>query len=132
MSVGRGELAFGLTDTDDAIVEIENGQSVSLVYPDQGDGEMGTLFIPNTLCIIKGCPHPQQARELVDYLLSPAIERTLAQGPSAQFPVNPAVRQRSRAAPPQVVHWMDVDFQAAAAQWERASTFLRELFASAE
>ncbi len=132
LSVGRGELAFGLTDTDDAMIEIENGRSVTIVYPDQGEEEMGTLFIPNTLCIIKGCPHPQQARDLVDYLLGPDVERQLAEGPSAQFPVNPAVRQRSRAAPAEAVRWMEVDFRAAAAQWEQASTFLRDVFAAAE
>ncbi len=132
VAVAHGELAFGLTDTDDAIIEVEQGRRVTLVYPDQGEGKMGTLFIPNTLCIINDCPHPQQARALVNYLLSPVVERALAEGPSAQFPVNPAVHEHSRAEPAEPVRWMDVDFRAAAAQWETASTFLRELFASAQ
>ncbi len=131
LSVASGELAFGLTDTDDAMIEIEGGQTVAIVYPDQGKDQMGTLFIPNTLCIIKGGPHPDAARELVDYLLRPDIERQLAACPSAQFPVNPKVKQRSRAAADEPVRWMDVDFRAAAEQWDQASTFLRDLFASA-
>jgi len=131
LSVARGELAFGLTDTDDAIIEIEGGQPVVMVYPDQGEGQMGTLFIPNTLCIIKGCPHPEAARELVDYLLGPKVERQLALGPSAQFPISSDVAQRSRAAPDQPVRWVEVDFRAAAEQWDQASVFLRDLFATA-
>ncbi len=132
LAVGRSELAFGLTDTDDAMIEVEGGKPVVLVYPDQRDGELGTLFIPNSLGILKGAPHPQQARALVDYLLGPEVERALAEGPSAQFPVNPAVTVRSRAAPTEPVRWMAVDFRAAAEQWDQASAFLRDLFASAE
>ena len=34
-AVAAGSLAFGLTDTDDALVEIEKGMPVAIVYPDQ-------------------------------------------------------------------------------------------------
>ncbi len=86
LAVGRGELAFGLTDTDDAIIEVENGQPVRIVYPDQAEDEMGTLFIPNTVCLIKGSPNPEEARQLLDYLLTPEVESTLALGRSLSFP----------------------------------------------
>src|SRR5262249_26014237 len=97
--VGRGKTptgrpaAVGLTDTDDALSEVRAGQDVSLVFPDRagGPGRMGTLFIPNTLAIPKGAPNPEAARRLVDYLLSPAVEKSLAEGPSAQIPLNPEV-----------------------------------------
>ena len=74
-AVAAGTLAFGLTDTDDALVEIERGMPVAIVYPDQGEGQIGTLFIPNTLALIKGSPNPQAAEKLVDYLLSAEVER---------------------------------------------------------
>ncbi|MHB8972687.1 MAG: extracellular solute-binding protein [Pirellulaceae bacterium] len=132
VAVGRGELAFGLTDTDDAIIEREAGQPVEIIYPDQQEGGMGTLFIPNTVAILRGAPHPQQARALVDHLLSGAVETQLAEGPSAQFPVNPRNSVRSRVAPVEPVRWMEADFAAAAEQWETAAVFLRDLFATAE
>jgi iron(III) transport system substrate-binding protein len=132
LAVARGDVAFGLTDTDDAMVEIDAGRPVEIVYPDQQEGGVGTLFIPNTIAIIQGGPHPEQARALVDYLLSAAVETQLAQGPSAQFPVNPHVGVRSRAASDVSVRWMKADFAAAADQWETAATFLRDLFATAE
>ncbi|MBM4088630.1 MAG: extracellular solute-binding protein [Planctomycetes bacterium] len=132
MAVGRGDLAFGITDTDDAIVELEQGRPVAIVYPDQHDDGLGTLFIPNTLCIIKGGPHPMEARHLVEYLLTATVETKLAQGHSAQFPVLPGVSVGSRAAPPHPVRWMDADFQQAAAHWDAATGVLRELFATAE
>jgi iron(III) transport system substrate-binding protein len=132
IAVGRGDVAFGLTDTDDAIIEKETGRPVEIVYPDQQAGGIGTLFIPNTVAIIRGGPHPEQARALVDYLLSAPVETQLAQCASAQFPVNPQVTARSRAASADDVRWMPVDFAAAAEQWEMAATFLRDLFASGQ
>ncbi len=86
MSVAGGQLAFGLTDTDDAIIEVEKGMPVAIVYPDQGEGGLGTLFIPNTLAILRGCPHEENARRLVDYLLSPAVEKKLAEGAQRKRP----------------------------------------------
>lgn len=132
LNVGRGDLAFGLTDTDDAVIELEAGKPVTIIYPDQQDGGMGTLFIPNTLAIVRGAPHADQARKLVDYLLGGDVESKLAEGPSAQFPVNPAVKTRSRVAPETEVRWMPADFTAAAEQWDSAGTLLRDLFATAD
>lgn len=128
LAVGRGQLAFGLTDTDDAIIELDQGRPVTIVFPDQAPDQLGTLFIPNTLCIMRNGPHPESARRLVEFLLSADVERRLAAGASAQFPVNPAVEDVSRAAPDQPVRWMEVDFAAAAEAWETAAELMREIF----
>ena len=132
LSVAAGRLAFGLTDTDDAIIELEKGRPVAIVYPDQGDDGLGTLFIPNTLSIIKGCPNPVEARRLVDYLLAPPVEEKLAAGPSAQIPLNPEVKGDVRVETPRTVKAMQIDFQSAAARWDTARRFLRDEFATGE
>jgi iron(III) transport system substrate-binding protein len=128
-AVGRGQLAFGLTDTDDAIIEIDNGRPVKIIFPDQQPDQMGALFIPNTLCLIKGSPNSANARRLMDYLLTPAVEINLARGRSAQFPVNTTVDEPSRALPTDTVRWMEVDFESAADHWESAQAALTEIFA---
>ncbi len=129
LDVGSGALAFGLTDTDDAIIERDRGSPVAIVFPDQADDQIGTLFIPNTLAIIKGCPNPERARQLVDFLLEPTVEERLAKGESAQFPVNPAVETSSRAAPKGAkIKWMEADFNAAAEKWETASGYIERQF----
>ena len=132
LAVARGELAFGLTDTDDAIIELEKGFPVRIVYPDQGPVQLGTLFIPNTLALMKGSPNAELAQQLVDFLLSPQVERMLAAGPSAQIPLNPNVERSSRVESPSTVRAMTVDFEAAAEQWNAAANFLRQEFATAE
>ena len=128
LAVAAGQVAFGLTDTDDALAEVEKASPVAIVYPDQGDGQMGTLFIPNTLAIVAGSPHPEAARRLVDYLLSPEVEARLAAGPSAQIPLNSAVMVKPRVETPKTIRAMQVDFSAAADRWTAAARFLRDEF----
>ena len=129
LAVASGQVAFGLTDTDDAIIELEKGLPVAIVYPDQQPDQMGTLFIPNTVCILKNCPHPENAKKLVNYLLSPDVEAKLAQGASAQIPLNTKVTIEPRIKTPNTIRGMKVNFAAAAKQWNEAAQFLREQFA---
>ena len=128
IKVAKGQLAFGLTDTDDAMIEINRGAPVSIIYPDQMEDGLGTLFIPNTLSIIRGCKHPQRAEHLVDYLLSTEVEAMLARGESAQIPLNPKTEVEAQVETPQTIRAMEVDFRDAAAHWNEAATFLRDLF----
>jgi iron(III) transport system substrate-binding protein len=127
-AVAGGDLAFGITDTDDAIIEVDGAMPVAIVYPDQGSDGLGTLFIPNTLAIIKGSPNAAAARRLVDYLLSPEVEAKLAAGESAQIPLNPACKAKPRVETPPKIQAMKVDFDKAAEKWDAAAEFLKERF----
>ncbi len=127
LGVSSGELDWGLTDTDDAIIEVESGKPVSIVFPDQGEDEFGTLFIPNTLAVIQGAKHPIAAASLVDYLVSEKVESRLTMSSSAHFPVWPTASESSRI-PSENVRWADVDFEAAAPQWEQVRETLLEVF----
>ena len=130
-AVGAGTLAFGLTDTDDALTEVEHGMPVEIIYPDQEEGGLGTLFIPSTLALVKGSPHPRAAEQLLDYLLTPEVEQRLSEGPSAQIPLQPGVPASPRVKTPGEVRTMDIDFAAAAAKWDAAAKFLRDEFTAA-
>lgn len=129
LAVSRGEIAIGLTDTDDAYAELEKGQPVEMIYPDREADQLGTLFIPNSLSILRGRPHPDAARQLVEYLLSPEVEARLANGPSGQIPLNPQVAVPVKFETPQTVKAMEVDFAEAARQWDAAARFVRDEFA---
>ncbi len=128
-AVGSGQAAFGLTDTDDAMGEIAAGSPVAIVYPDRDPGALGTLFIPNTLAVIKGAPHPEAARALADHLLSPEVEAALANGPGAQIPLLKTTEVSARVETPRTVHAMPVDFEEAAALWDKVAAFLADEFA---
>jgi iron(III) transport system substrate-binding protein len=128
-AVGAGQIAVGLTDTDDAVGELAAGSPVAIVYPDRRPDQLGTLFLPNTLAVIKGAPHPRAAEALADDLLGPEVEAALARGPGAQIPLNPRVTATPQVETPRTVHAMDVDFEAAAKLWDRVAVFLASAFA---
>jgi iron(III) transport system substrate-binding protein len=128
-AAGSGQIAFGLTDTDDAMGEIDAGSPVTIVYPDREPGGLGTLFIPNTLAIIKRSRHQKEAEALADHLLSPEVEAALARGPSAQIPLLKSTNVAARVETPRTVLAMEVDFEKAAKLWDRTAAFLTAEFA---
>jgi iron(III) transport system substrate-binding protein len=127
-AVKDGLAAVGLTDTDDALETIKESPDVAMIFPDR-DG-MGTLFIPNTLAIIRGCPNPDGARKLVDYLLSAEVETKLAEGGSHQIPLNPDVKATlpPQMETPRTVKPMDVNFAKAADLWDEVQKFMASEF----
>lgn len=87
--VARGEVKLGLTDTDDVNVALEDGQPIAMVLPDK-DG-LGVPVMPNMVSLIANAPHPDEARRLIDYLLSADVERQLAQSEAVQIPLHAGV-----------------------------------------
>ncbi|MCA8957086.1 MAG: extracellular solute-binding protein [Planctomycetes bacterium] len=92
-----GKLAFALTDTDDFHVALRKGNPVAAVFPDQEDGGLGTMLIPNSVAMVKGAPHPEAARKLIDFILSKEVEGLLAAARSAQIPLRADVTGPSEA-----------------------------------
>lgn len=86
-----GEKWVGLTDTDDANDALSESKPVRMVYPDQGEDQIGTLIIPNTVALINKAPHKENAQKLIDYLISFETESKLAHAKSAQMPLLPNV-----------------------------------------
>ena len=128
-AVGAGSMAIGLTDTDDAMEEVASGHPVAVIYPDRSPDGLGTLFIPNTVAVVKGAPHLDEAVALANYLLSSEVETALANGPSAQIPLNRKTQAPARVETPRTVKPMAVDFGKAADLWDKVAAFLAEEFA---
>ena len=87
--VARGEVKVGLTDTDDVNVAMKDGQPVDLVLPDRNG--LGVPVMPNMVSLIANAPHADEGRRLIDYLLSPDVERQLAQSEAVQIPLHAGV-----------------------------------------
>ena len=87
--VARGDAKVGLTDTDDVNVAIEDGQPVAMVLPDTAG--LGVPVMPNMVSLIANGPHAEEGRGLIDYLLSPDVERRLAQSDAVQIPLHAGV-----------------------------------------
>ena len=72
--VARGEAWIGLTDSDDiADAQQEGAPIVALPVTQE------TLFLPNTVGVIKNCPHPEAAQRLYDFLRDPKTSQRLVE-----------------------------------------------------
>jgi iron(III) transport system substrate-binding protein len=133
--VSEGRFAVGLTDTDDAIGELEAGKPVAIIFPDAAGSpahpRLGTLYLPNTLALVKGAPDSAGGKKFIDYLLKPETEKKLAEGGAYQFPVHPNVKSAPHPAlkTRHEVKRMEVDFEKAADLWDQTQEFLRQEFA---
>jgi len=121
---GRFPVAF--TDTDDVNVAIQSGKPVKMVYPDS-DG-IGTLLIPNTVALIKGCPHPDKGKILIDYLLSREVESKLAFCESANMPLRDGVKKPPHVPEFSSIKAMEVDYYKVAENLDKSARFCQGLF----
>lgn len=82
-AVGKGKFAVGLVDTDDALVGIEQGLPIEMVYYDQENDGMFSVF--QTLSLVKGGKNQANAKTLIDYLLRNTIEQQLIEMNAVQM-----------------------------------------------
>jgi iron(III) transport system substrate-binding protein len=111
--VGQGAIAFGFTDTSDFRLVRHEGHPVIAVYPDQDS--IGTLLIPNTVAKVRGGPNPENARTLIEFLLSDRAEAILAHHPRGHIPLKPDIDRPDEVIvpgdPPDGFRTMNVDYQ---------------------
>lgn len=126
--VSSGQVAVGLSDSDDASEAIADGQPIRAVVLDQigtGDTALGTLVIPNTVSLIAHGPNPSGARKVIDFLLS-ADSLTMLANSCAQAPLVPGVPIPESVVALDGIVAMDVDYAATAERLNRIMTILKE------
>jgi iron(III) transport system substrate-binding protein len=111
--VALGELWFGITSTIDAHVAVDGGKPVVVVFPDQEPGGIGCLEGYGTVAMTAGAPHPEEAVELIRYVVSSKTERILAAGPAQSVGMLPGSEDVHPAWIPRGLHVMDVDWDQA-------------------
>ncbi len=128
IAVSAGQAAWGVTDSDAAIVEVELRNPVAIVFPDQDSSQLGTLRIPSTVAVLKGAEHPVSAGVLADYLIEPATEDRLSMGNGSEIPLHRDSKFPSRVLSSGPVRWMNADFEAAGEGHDEWISELRNRF----
>ncbi|MGL4421280.1 MAG: ABC transporter substrate-binding protein [Gemmataceae bacterium] len=134
LGVAEGKYAFGLTDSDDALIELEKKAPVRIVLLDAkghpAHPRLGTILIPNTLAIIEKAPNPAGAVSMRDHLLSATLEEQLATSGAYQLPLRngAAVPERWQMLGIASAKRMEVNFEHAATLWEITQEKLRKVF----
>jgi iron(III) transport system substrate-binding protein len=120
--VVAGDVAFGLTDSDDAAEALAAGAPVTVVIPDQSD--LGALVMPSSVVRIRRGPHEAPARQLIDALLSADTERRMAE--SGHMPLRAGVSVPRGVHRLEDLRAMTVDFAKVADAMERLQPWLKQ------
>lgn len=123
--VMNGELAFGLTDTDDAFEAKKESDEIDYVFLDQQEGGIGTLIMPNALSLIKGSPRGENGRKLADYLLSRETEAKLAKS-CAQMPLIKGTEVPDNVPSLDNIEPMNIDYNTTSDKLETIQPWLKE------
>jgi iron(III) transport system substrate-binding protein len=120
--VVRGDVKIGLTDTDDVNVALEAGQPIGMVLPDRHG--MGVPVMPNMVSLIRGAPRADEGKKFIDFLLSPDVERMLAQSEAIQIPLHTGVDGPKNIPPLSSFKPMTLDYSQAATRVESVTARL--------
>jgi iron(III) transport system substrate-binding protein len=123
--VASGEFVFALVDSDDGVSRMRQGKAVAMVYPDQHDGGAGCFVVPNAVVLIKGGPHPETAKKLMDYLLSKETEKKLAFADCAQIPLHAGVETPPELRRIEDLRTMQVNYAEVARKMQEIQPFLK-------
>ncbi len=123
--VASGEFDFALVDSDDGVSRMKQGKPVEVVFPDQGKAEVGSFIVPNAVVLIKGAPHPDNAKRLIDYLLSKETGRKLAFADCAQIPLHAGVETPPVVKRIETIKTMKVDYAEVARKMQEIQPLLK-------
>ncbi len=113
-------------DSDDAANRIRQGRPIEIVYPDQGENGIGCLIVPNAVMLIKGAPHPDNGKKLIDFLLSKETERKLAIAACAQIPLHSGVETPSEVKRIEQIKAMAISYAKVARKLQEIQPFLKQ------
>lgn len=121
--VMNGEIACGLTDTDDAFEAMKESDEVGMLFLDQKG--MGSLIMPNTVSLIANAPHIANAKRLMNYILSKETEAKLAVS-CAQMPLHKGVKTPEGISSLDHIVPMEIDYDRSSIKLEEIQKYLKE------
>ena len=124
--VAAGASQFGLVDSDDVYSRRRQGQPIDGVYPDQDEQGLGCFIVPNAVLLVRDSPHSEAGKKLIDYLLSPATEKKLAESDAAQIPLHPGVETPQDVRRLETLKVMKVDYAQVAAKMQAIQPLLQD------
>ena len=121
---GRGEIAIAIIFLHDAIYHAEEGYPVTPMVPKEGTGyEIGGLSL------VKGAPHPELAKQFMDWVVSAEAQETQAKVGAYQLPTNTTAKVPDVSIPIDAVKTVNYDFSWVAENGVRITDrWTREVF----
>lgn len=125
-AVGAGEFAIGLVNHYYYHLQKAEGSPVAVVYPDQGEGQMGLITNATSAAIVKGGPNAAAARAFMDFLISEAGQKLFAEL-NYEYPLRAGVPLNPDVAPLENFRLANVNVAAAAQEFDATFDLMERL-----
>jgi iron(III) transport system substrate-binding protein len=116
-AVGVGEFKLGLVNHYYYYLQQAEGSPVGIVFPDQGEDQVGLITNATAAAIIKGVPNADAAQAFLDFLVSPEGQKLFAEV-NYEYPVVVGVKLREGVQPLDDFRLVNVDVAKAAQDFE--------------
>lgn len=116
-AVGAGEFQIGLVNHYYYYLQQAEGSKVGIVFPDQGEGQIGLITNATAAGIVDGAPNPATAQVFMDFLISAEGQKLFAEL-NYEYPLLPGVEIHSKVQPLSGFHFADVNVAQAALEFD--------------
>lgn len=97
-AVGAGEFALGLVNHYYYHLQLAEGSQVGVIFPDQGEDQIGLITNVTAAAVVKGAPNAAAAHAFIDFLISPEGQKLFAEQ-NYEYPLLPGVALREGVQP---------------------------------
>ncbi|HEX5839808.1 MAG TPA: extracellular solute-binding protein [Anaerolineales bacterium] len=116
-AVGAGEFKLGLVNHYYYHLQKAEGSNVGIIYPDQGEGQIGLITNATAAAVVNGAPHVDAAQAFMDFLVSPEGQKLFAEQ-NYEYPLLPGVELHPDVQPLDEFRFADVNVVEAAQDFE--------------
>lgn len=116
-AVGAGEFKIGLVNHYYYHLQLQEGSNVGVIYPDQGEGQIGLFTNATAAAVVNGAKNPATAQAFLDFLVSAEGQKLFAEQ-NYEYPLLADVDIKEGVQPLDGFRLVDVDVVQAAANFD--------------
>jgi len=116
-AVGAGEFKVGLVNHYYFYLQQAEGSNVGIIFPDQGEGQVGLFSNATAAAVVNGAQHVDAAQAFLDFLVSADGQKLFAEQ-NYEYPLLPSVALKAGVQPLDSFRLADVDVVKAALDFD--------------
>lgn len=121
-AVADGEYAVGVVTESMATTYIAAGMDISIVWPEEG-----TIMNSDGIAAVKNCPHPENAKKFIDYLISEEYQNIQLQQTPQLRPVLSGLETELTLTPNEEIKMLECDYEYLAANKEAMMDKIKDI-----
>ena len=125
-AVGAGEFKIGLVNHYYYHLQLAEGSNVGVIYPDQGEGQIGLFTNATAVAVVNGTQHSAAAQAFLDFLVS-ADGQQLFADLNYEYPLLPGVALHEGVQPLDDFNFADVDVVKAALNFDATFNLMEKV-----